>query len=301
MSKLRSFGGVGAALALSLAAAVTPAWAQQQRTLFTWNGRVDREVLIVMRGRDVSTRASNAERGRERARIEGVLPRAEGVVTVNVNGGRGDVDVVQQPNSRNDYTTIVRIRDERSGDDRYRVAAYWRPTSYGDARGNDRDGRYDDRDDRRGRGRGQGGWGRGRDRNDDDRRDRGDRGDRDDRRGNGNGGWGNGNGDGGWGNGNGYSGALAWRGQVDDVVEVRVQGRRVDYVTRSGATVRDVQTRVSGSGLPERDVNVSIRNSQGRGSVRVAQQPSARNGYTAIIRIDDPQGGFGYYDFQAAW
>jgi hypothetical protein len=291
MSKLRSFGGVGAALALSLTAATTPASAQQQRTLFTWNGRVDREVLIVMRGRDVSTRASSEERGRERARLEGVLPRAEGVVTVNVNGGRGDVDVVQQPNSRNDYTTIVRIRDARSGDDRYRVAAYWRPTSYGDARGNDRDGRYDGRDDRRGRG----GWGRGRDRNDDDRRDR------DDRRGNGNGRWGNRNDDGGWGNGSGSSGALAWRGQVDDVVEVRVQGRRVDYVTRSGATVRDVQTRVSGSGLPERDVNVSIRNSQGRGNVRVAQQPSARNDYTAIIRIDDPQGGFGYYDFQATW
>ncbi len=294
MSKLRSFGGVGAALALALSAAATPASAQQQRSLFTWAGRVDREVLIVMRGRDVSTRASSDERGRDRARAEGTLPRAEGVVTVNVNGGRGDVDVVQQPNSRNDYTTIVRIRDERSGDDRYRVSAYWRPTSYGDARGSDRDGRYDGRDDRRDDGRRGGGWGRGRDRNDDY-----DRGNRDDRRGNGNGRWGNGGGNGGWGNGS--SGAIAWRGQVDDVVEVRVQGRRVDYVTRSGATVRDVQTRVSGNGLPERNVNVSIRNSQGRGSISVAQQPSARNGYTAIIRIQDPQGGFGHYDFQAEW
>ena len=85
------------------------------------------------------------------------------------------------------------------------------------------------------------------------------------------------------------------------MVEVRGQGRRVDYVTRSGATVRDVQTRVSGNGLPERDVSVTIRNSQGRGKIWVAQQPSARNGYTAVIRIQDPQGGFGYYDFQAAW
>ena len=293
MSKLRSFGGVGAALALTLTTAATPASAQQQRSLFTWAGRVDREVLIVMRGRDLSTRASRDERGRERARLEGTLPRAEGVVTVNVNGGRGDVDVVQQPTSRNDYTTIVRIHDERGGDDRYRLTAFWRPTSYGDARGRDRDGRYDGRDDRRGDGRGQGGWGRGRDRNDE--YDRDDRDDRDDRRGNG--GWGNG----GWGNRDGSSGALAWRGQVDDVVEVRVQGRRVDYVTRSGATVRDVQRRVSGNGLPGPDVNVSIRNSQGRGNVRVAQQPSARNGYTAIIRIQDPQGGFGHYDFQAAW
>lgn len=292
MTKLRSYRGVAAALAVTLMAGASPAVAQAQRSLFTWNGRVDREVLIVMRGRDVSTRFANDERGRDRARVEGVLPRAEGVVQVRVNGGRGDVDVVQQPSSRNDYTTIVRIRDPRSGDDRYRVSAYWSPTSYGD-------GRRDDR--------GRGGWGIGRDNGRDDRRDDDRWEDRDRRRhdgrgnnGRGNGGWGNG----GWGNGrgDGYgAGALEWRGQVDDVVEIRVQGRRVDYVTRSGATARDVQSRVSGNGLPERDVSVSIRNSQGRGNVWVAQQPSARNGYTAVIRIQDSQGGYGYYDFQATW
>ena len=123
----------------------------------------------------------------------------------------------------------------------------------------------------------------------------------------GNGGYGNAGNNGGWGNNGGYgnsgygSGALQWRGAVDDLVEIRVQGQRVDYVTRSGATVRDVQTRVTGSGLPDRDVTVAIRNSQGRGNVWVAEQPSSRNNYTAIIRIKDSQSGFGYYDFQATW
>ncbi|MDF1505796.1 hypothetical protein [Roseisolibacter sp. H3M3-2] len=272
-----------ATLAALLLTAAAPA-AAQQRDLFTWNGRVDREVLIVMRGRDVDTRQPYDERGRDRARVQGTLPRAEGVVTVNVRGGRGDVDVVQQPNARNDYTAIVRIRDPRSGDDQYRVAASWRPTSYGD-------GRWDDRD--RDRGRGNGGWGnngngRGRDRDDDrwDDRDRG------------NGGYGT---NGGYGN-DGYGrGALEWRGQVDDVVEIRVRGREVDYVTRSGATVRDVRDRVVGGALPRQNVTVTLRNVQGRGNVYVAEQPSARNGYTAVIRVQDSQGGYGHYDFQAAW
>jgi hypothetical protein len=279
MTKIRSFGSAAAALTVTLMAGASPADAQPQRSLFTWSGRVDREVLIVMRGRDVSTRFTNDERGRDRARAEGVLPRADGVVTVRMNNGRGDVDVVQQPSARNDYTTIVRIRDAQGGDDRYRVAAFWSPTSYGD-------GRWDDRDDR---GRGRGNVGRGRDDDRwDDRDGRNGRNDRDDR--------------GGWGNNGGYgAGTLQWRGAVDDVVEIRVQGQRVDYVTRSGATARDVQSRVSGSGLPQRDVTVQIRNSQGRGNVWVAQQPSIRNGYTAIIRVQDSQGGFGYYDFRAEW
>ena len=296
MSKIRSYRGVAAALAVTLTAGASPAAAQQQRNLFTWNGRVDREVLIVMRGNDISTRFSNDERGRERARVQGVLPRAEGVVTVRLNDGRGDVDVVQQPSARNDYTTIVRIRDERSGDDRYGVTAFWSPTSYGDARRNDRGDRGD-----------RGEWGRVSNGRDDDRWDDR-RGDGRGNRGRGNGGWGNnGRGNGGYGSNGGYgdsrygSGALQWRGAVDDLVEIRVQGSRVDYVTRSGATVRDVQTRVSGSGLPDRDVTVTIRNSQGRGNVWVAEQPSARNGYTAIIRVKDGQSGYGYYDFQATW
>jgi hypothetical protein len=274
-----------ATLAALLLTAAAPAAAQQQRDLFTWNGRVDREVLIVMRGRDVDTRQTYDERGRDRARAQGTLPRAEGVVTVQVREGRGDVDVIQQPSARNDYTAVVRIRDPRGGDDRYRVAASWRPTSYGD-------GRWDDRDRNGNRGNGRGwGWGVGRDRNDDD--DRWERGDRDDDDGR----WERGNG----GYGNAARGALRWRGSVDDLVEIRVRGDDVRYVTRSGATARDVRSRVLGGGLPRRDVTVGIRNAQGRGSVWVAEQPSARNGYTAVIRVQDPQGGYGVYDFQAAW
>ena len=39
MSKLRSYRGVAAALAVTLKAGASPAAAQQQRNLFTWRGR----------------------------------------------------------------------------------------------------------------------------------------------------------------------------------------------------------------------------------------------------------------------
>ena len=141
-----------AALAVSLLA-VRAAHAAPviDRTLFTWSGRVDREVYITMRGRDVRTRGVDAGLP-NRARITEALPRNRGDVEVQLLDGRGDVDVVEQPSARNGYAATIRIRDPRGGADSYRVTAYWTG-----------DGRYDDRDTR------------DRDRRDRDRdRDRGD-------------------------------------------------------------------------------------------------------------------------------
>jgi hypothetical protein len=35
--------------------------------------------------------------------------------------------------------------------------------------------------------------------------------------------------------------------------------------------------------------------------VSVIQQPSAWNGYMAIVRVRDPQGGYGRYSFDVSW
>jgi len=40
---------------------------------------------------------------------------------------------------------------------------------------------------------------------------------------------------------------------------------------------------------------------EGRGDVSITQQPNSSNGYTAIIRVRDPQTGFGHYDFDVNW
>jgi len=251
----------------------------QGRPLFDWSGRVDREVRIMMHGRDARTQTtSRSPVTRSRIDVATALPQRDGRVTVRVQDGRGDVDVVQQPSARNDYTTIVRIRDRSSGIDNYRVTAFWMPDNNGNGSWDDRDypnrpGRdRDDRDD-------PGGWGRG----------------------NGNGGYGNG----GWGNGgygnNASRDVLRWTGDVDDAVEIRIQGDRVDYRTLSGKSLRNVRANLLSGGLPRRDVQVVVSDESGRGTVSVVQQPSSYNGYTAVIRVYDPRPGYGDYRFDVSW
>ena len=281
-STLRTFS-----VALPLLAASAPAL-MAQRTLFTWTGRVDREMQITMRGRDVWTNGVNRD-DRGRVSVQSMLPRTDGYVRVQALDGRGDVSVVQQPSAANSYTTIVRVRDRSRGSDRYRVAAYW-DSRYSDNRGGygRRDGNGDD-DDRYGR------------------RDNGDDNGRYGRRDNG--GWGNGSGapsridprdrsNGGWNNGSYGSGAaLRWSGNVDGEVEIRLQGRRMDERVLSGGEIRNERSSVVGD-MPRRDAQLFVSQSSGRGQVYIAQQPSMYNGYTTVIRVRDPQGGYGYYNFE---
>ncbi|HEX9106513.1 MAG TPA: hypothetical protein VF832_04785 [Longimicrobiales bacterium] len=274
-----------AALAAVLVLAGAAAAAAQERPLFEWNGRVDREVRLVMQDRALHARfAGWKDRfGRDQTRVFSVLPREDGYVTVRVLHGRGDVDVVEQPSGRNGYTAVIRIADDRSGSSDYRLQAFWRP-----ARG--------------GWGWGNAPWNRGRDRDDHDRDDR--RGD--DRRDNGgwngggwnNGGWNDGGwNDGGWSNGRG---TLHWSGAVDDQVEIRIQGRDVRYVNLSGNGTRDVRQSMNGE-LPRREVSLHLDKHQGRGQVDVVQQPTSWNGYTAVIRVRDGRAGADYYDFDVSW
>ena len=259
-------------------------WGQGQQQangqeLFQWNGRVDREVQIVMRGGNVWTNdVGRTEPGRARSRALSVLPRQQGEVAVRVLDGRGDVDVIQQPTSRNGFTSIVRIRDPRGGADNYRLVAYWQGYANGDVWGRDRGV---------GRGRNQNGRDgvyRGGNDNDDD--DRGQRQGGNGRQQSGNGQYGN----------YGRS-AFHWTGNVDGELEIRIQNGRVNYRTLSGKEPMNVRADRGNLDAGRSDVRVSVAQNQGRGSVTVAQQPSSWNGYTTVIRVSDPQGGYGYYDF----
>ena len=243
----------------------------QGRPLFDWSGRVDREVRITMHGRDARTQmAERSPFQRSRLNVETALPQRDGRVTVRVQDGRGDVDVIQQPTARNDYTTIVRVVDRSSGADNYRLTAYWMPDEYGNGTWNDRDG-YPNRPDR-----------------DRDDRDNGNRG-----RGNGGyGGW--------YGRGNDRN-LVRWTGDVDDALEIRIQGDRIDYRTLSGKAVRHVRADFVNGGLPRNDVQVFVTDQTGRGSVSVVQQPSSWNNYTAVIRVYDPRSGYGAYSFDLGW
>ena len=253
--------------------AATPAGAtppdRADRTLFTWTGRVDREVLIIVRGRDVSTRGFDAALP-SRTRVNAALPRTRAHVFVQLNDGRGEVDVIEQPSARNGYQAVLRVRDPRAGADSYRI------TAYVDDRG------YDDRDeDDRGNNGNGGGWGRGgRGNGRDNNPNRNDRGGSTQ---------------------NGGVGALSWSGRVDDVVEIQISGRRVDAITRSGVRVSDINANIRGGGLPNRHVNLRIDQRSGRGRIAVVQHPNAWNGYTAILRINDSRSGAAFYEFTAYW
>lgn len=271
----------------ALVALVGTSLSAQERTLFTWSGAVDREIVLVMSGRNVESRGAGLDASfRPRLDLREGLPRQDGYVAVQLAGGRGHAEVLSHPSARNDYTTTIRITDARAGADNYRVVASWRPADndWRDAGRNGRD-RDDDWDRRRrdndcyrpfpgnSRGRGDERWEERNRRNCDDD----------------------------WSRGRRDAGMLRWSGFVDDVTEIRITGRRVEYRTRSGAPVRNVDMDVLGNPLPRRNVYVELHNVRGRGSLAIVQQPSRHNNYTAVIRVVDRRAGYGAYDFDIRW
>jgi hypothetical protein len=96
--------------------------------------------------------------------------------------------------------------------------------------------------------------------------------------------------------------ALHWSGDVADAIEIRVQGDHRDYRLLGNQTGRSQTTGdLSGPGIPRDAVQLNVVLHEGRGRVVVAQQPTAENNYTALIRIIDPQPGAARYDFDVMW
>src|SRR5207245_1334633 len=99
-------------------------------------------------------------------------------------------------------------------------------------------------------------------------------------------------------NNNGYTQqALHWSGNVDGELEIRIQNGRMVYRNLSGQSPTGMRADAGNLSIPRNGAILSIVQNQGRGSVTVVQQPSQYNGNTAVIRVRDPQGGYGFYDF----
>jgi hypothetical protein len=100
----------------------------RRREVYEWNGVVDKEVRIQLRGSRAYVQGMNsADERNSRGRMINSLPLQTGNLVVQRLAGRGDVLVVEQPTSRNNYTATLRIRDPRGGAARYRIVAYWEP------------------------------------------------------------------------------------------------------------------------------------------------------------------------------
>lgn len=257
-----------------------------ERNLLVWTSRVDREVIIQIRGRDVATRGSGMDASfAPRVNINQSLPKEAGMVRAFLQNGRGDVDVLEHPSARNNYTATIRVRDARAGADEYRVVVMYETNDVRNYPGN---GRGDGRGNGNGNGRGDG-W----DRNGDDRdnRDRDNR-DRDNRDRDGRAEYDRNRRD---------AGALRWSGMVDGVAEIRIQGGRIDALAPRGDALRGVRYDIAGASMPRRDVRLEMGRSEGRGSVRIVQQPSVWNQYVAVVRIEDVRPGYGAYSFDIRW
>jgi hypothetical protein len=91
--------------------------------------------------------------------------------------------------------------------------------------------------------------------------------------------------------------AFRWRGSVDGELEIRIRGERIDYRTISGRGTREVDAEVARNGIPRAVGELDVREWTARGDVFIVEQPSQRNGFTTVVRIRDPQPGYGFYDF----
>jgi hypothetical protein len=111
---------------------------------------------------------------------------------------------------------------------------------------------------------------------------------------------GNGNNDNNNNNNGNVIGRAFWRGTVDSRVQISLQGKNITASTFAG---RDYGTGVFSftSPLPRRNVSVEVIKKAGRGDVRVVQQPSRNNDYTAIIEIVDNDGGAKEYQLEIIW
>ena len=89
--------------------------------------------------------------------------------------------------------------------------------------------------------------------------------------------------------------------QVDDNVEVTVDGDRVYIRTLSGQDARDDGSECA-MPLPRREVegfNLDVK--ERRGDILLVEGPTRRNGGKVIVRIHDGPGGFGRYIFSLSW
>lgn len=115
---------------------------------------------------------------------------------------------------------------------------------------------------------------------------------------------------GGYGNDNGgyvppgndgrVTGRVTWSGTVDNEVQLTVRGDNIETRTISGNEFRNENFNFT-SPLPNRGVNVQVNKKRGRGEVRVIQQPSRTNNYTAVIQILDKKGSNDRYELDIYW
>ncbi len=96
-------------------------------------------------------------------------------------------------------------------------------------------------------------------------------------------------------------GQVRWRGTVDDEIQLFITGNSIDARTISGAAFPNGTFNFT-SPLPNnRRLNVAVNKLKGRGNVRVIQQPTRENNFTAVVQIKDNGNGAKEYELEIYW
>jgi len=97
------------------------------------------------------------------------------------------------------------------------------------------------------------------------------------------------------------TGHFQWQGIVDGSDNIRLRGSYVDMTHLTSGQVQQATYQLSAP-LPLRPVQVSLRKVRGRGQVRLLEQPTASNNYTAVVQVNDEgESGNAWYEFTLDW
>jgi hypothetical protein len=97
---------------------------------------------------------------------------------------------------------------------------------------------------------------------------------------------------------------VTWTGRVDEAAIVSCHARKCVSSSEPGAPASAPVSNESfqfSRPLPEREVDVRLEYPEGRGEIRLIEQPRHQNNYTARVSIHDPLAGAGEYSFTLVW
>ena len=97
------------------------------------------------------------------------------------------------------------------------------------------------------------------------------------------------------------SGKVFWRGSVDNKIHLTIKGDTLEQKTIEGSE-KPLGSFSFTAPLPDEAVTVQVLRKEGRSKkVKVIQQPTADNDFTAIVEIYDNGGGARDYVLEIFW
>jgi hypothetical protein len=96
-------------------------------------------------------------------------------------------------------------------------------------------------------------------------------------------------------------GRVSWRGTVDNEVQLFISNASVETRTIAGTTFPNGNFNFTSPLPSNRRLTVEVNKIKGRGKVRVIQQPTRDNNFTAVVQINDEGGGAKEYELEIYW